>query len=251
MKMNNTKIFLRGAWLLAVAVAWANVAQAQTCSITWTNKAGDFLWSTAGNWSTNQVPGSTDDVCIPSGLSSDARATPSISVNSLQISQNAGVNFGSGTVSIATPVTLQGGIGLFGTTLSVPSVNVQPPASVVTGGSLTGYGTIEGSLTVSGMIVPQMAPITVRGDYTQTSSATLGETWPQTMTPTYGLLQVGGNVTLSGSLYVSTDAPKHPPKTGSTFTVMTFGGSLSGEFTSVNSPISAKYERDSVLAQYH
>ena len=68
----------------------------------------------------------------------------------------------------------------------------------------------------------------------------------------YGLIQVGGNVTLSGSLSVTTDAPKAPPKNGSTMTVITFGGSLSGEFTSsLNPNVSVKYEKNSVLAQYH
>jgi hypothetical protein len=116
MKTNNAKTFLRAAVLLAVAVTWASLAQAQTCSVTWTDKAGDGMWSTADNWSPREVPGPTSDVCIPSD-SADARAIRSISVNSIQVSQGAGVVFGSGTVSIATPVTMQGYLSLLGTTL--------------------------------------------------------------------------------------------------------------------------------------
>jgi hypothetical protein len=64
MKKTHVKTLLRIATLLSVAVIGGNVAQAQSCNVEWTNKAGDGLWSTAGNWSTNQVPGPTSDVCI-------------------------------------------------------------------------------------------------------------------------------------------------------------------------------------------
>ncbi|HEX2662939.1 MAG TPA: hypothetical protein VHM93_08920 [Candidatus Acidoferrum sp.] len=106
MKINNAKTFLRATVLLAVAVTWASLAQAQTCTVTWTDKTGDGMWSTADNWNPHEVPGPTSDVCIPSD-SADARSIPSISINSIQVSQGAGVVFGSGTVSIATPVTMQ------------------------------------------------------------------------------------------------------------------------------------------------
>jgi hypothetical protein len=250
-KKTYVKTLLRIGALLVVAVTGANVAQAQTCSVNWTNNTDDYLWSTAGNWSTNQVPGPTDDVCIPNvnGGFSDARGVSStISIHSLQISQNGLVDFGSGTVLIATPVTLPGAITLFGTTLSVSSVNVPPG----TGGGLGGYGTIEGSVTNSGDF-EATATLTITGDYTQTSSGRIDATWPGFgLEPPYGLIQVEGNVTLSGTLSVRTDVPKFPPKNGSTFTVMTFGGSLNGEFTEVlPTTVTAKYEKNSVLGQYH
>ena len=235
MKTSNGKTFLRAAVLLAVAVTWASLAQAQTCSVTWTDKAGDGMWSTADNWSTHEVPGPTSDVCIPSD-SADARAIRSISVNSIQVSQGAGVVFGSGTVSIATPVTMQGYLSLLGTTLSVTSVDV------VSGGSLNGNGTIQGSLTMGGVILPQAEPITVTGDYTQTSTGEVIEYWGSG-----GILNVNGNATLSGYLFVRYST-KVPPKSGSTYTAMTFG-SLSGEFTNV-SPGTAKYTNSGVVVKF-
>ena len=57
MKTRKARTFLRVVAVLAVAVTGGNLAQAQTCSVTWTANAGDGLWSTAGNWSPRHVPG--------------------------------------------------------------------------------------------------------------------------------------------------------------------------------------------------
>ena len=79
--MHNTKIFLRAALLLAVAVTGSNLAQAQTCSATWTGNAGDGAWTTVGNWSPRRVPGPASNVCTP--LLTTANATPPISIHKL------------------------------------------------------------------------------------------------------------------------------------------------------------------------
>ena len=233
MKMHRARTFLRVVAVLAVVVTCASLAQAQTCSITWTGNV-DY-WDNPDNWRPRQVPGPTDDVCIPSG-EADARTTPSISVNSIQLNQGAVLVFGTGTVSIATSLTAQGGVSVLGTTLSATSVNVP------SGGSLTGNGTIEGSLTNSGYLSPQAASITVTGNFTQTATGEVGEIWDSP-----GILNVNGNATLSGYLYVNYD-PKKPPKPGATYTVMTFG-SLSGAFTSI-SPGTAKYTNNSVVVKF-
>jgi hypothetical protein len=134
MKMHNTKMFLRAALLLAFAVTGGNLAQAQksspSCSVTWTGNAGNGEWSTAGNWSTHKVPGPTSDVCIPILTTADATATPSISVHSIQVSEGGSLLFGSGKVSIATSLTNQGFVTLFGTTLSVGSIDLLAPGEI-------------------------------------------------------------------------------------------------------------------------
>jgi hypothetical protein len=148
MKTHKERVFLRAVVLLAVAaladaVAGANLAQAQSCNVEWTGNAGTDAWGTAGNWSTNKVPGATSNVCIftaPATGSVDATAVPSISVDSIQLGQGVGLAFGAGTVSIANSLTSQGYLTLFGTTLSAASVDMQS-------GSLVGGGTVEGSLT--------------------------------------------------------------------------------------------------------
>src|ERR1700676_2143457 len=125
MKIHCTKQFARAAALLAAIIYGGNfLVQAQlapSCSVTWTGNACSVQscsWSTAGNWSPRKVPGPTSDVCIPILTTADATTTPSISVHSIQVAEGGSLLFGSGKVSIATSLISQGGVTLFGTTLS-------------------------------------------------------------------------------------------------------------------------------------
>jgi hypothetical protein len=232
--MHNTKMFLRAALLLAVAGIAGNLAQAQTCSITWTGNV-DY-WNNPDNWRPRRVPGPTDDVCIASG-EADGRTTSSISVHSIQVSQQAVLVFGTGTVSVATTVTInEAFLSLLGTTLSATSVDI--PSSTLLGQNAI----IEGSLTNDGFLEPDQGTITVTGNYTQTSSGQLSEQWGTT-----AILKVNGNATLSGYLEVHYST-KVPPKAGSTFTAMRYG-SESGAFTNV-SPGTAEYTKDSVVVTF-
>jgi hypothetical protein len=260
MKINNAKTFLRAGALLAVAFTGGNMAQAQSCNVSWTGNAGDALWSTAGNWSTNQVPGPTSDVCILTAPSDQgacapvgcvyAIGVPSISIHSLQVDGGVGLFFGSGTVSITTSLTVQASstapnassVDLYyGTNLNCPIVDVQY------GGALLGYGTIEGSLTNNYYIRVDDA-LTVTGNYTQTTGGELYEFWGRGATG--AVLNVNMNATLSGYLEVGT-SPKYPPQPGSTKTVMTFG-SRSGKFksASVYGGGTVNYTNNSVVATY-
>ena len=232
MKTHKARTFLRVGALLAVAVTWASLAQAK-CSITWTGNV-DY-WNNPNNWKPRRVPGPTDNVCIPSG-EADGRTTPSISVHSIQVSNSAVLVFGSGTVSVATSVTIQQAyLSLLGTTLSATSVVNQS-------GTLMGNGTIEGSLTNDGFLEPNAQSLTVTGNYTQASTGELSEYWGSAAT-----LNVNLNATLSGYLVVHYST-KIPPNPGSTYTAMTFG-SLSGAFTSV-SPGTAEYTNNSVVVTF-
>jgi fibronectin-binding autotransporter adhesin len=134
MKIHCTKQFLRAATLLAAIIYGGNLlAQPQlapSCRVTWTGNAGNGAWSTAGNWSPRKVPGPTSDVCIPILTTADATATPSISVHSIQVAEGGSLLFGSGKVSIATSLINQGGITLFGTTLSAGSIDLPPPGGI-------------------------------------------------------------------------------------------------------------------------
>ena len=69
------------------------------------------------------MPGWTSDVCI-SNATVDATATKSISVDSIQLAEGSSLLFGSGKVSIATSVTSQGFVTLYGTTLSAASISL-------------------------------------------------------------------------------------------------------------------------------
>ena len=129
MKMHKARTFLRVVAVLAVAVTGGKLAQAQSCNVSWTGNAGNGAWSMAGNWSTNQVPGPTSDVCI-SNAAVDATATRSISVDSIQLAEGSSLLFGSGKVSIATSLINQGFITLYGTTLSAASISVPAPGEI-------------------------------------------------------------------------------------------------------------------------
>src|ERR1700686_3362589 len=132
MKIHCTKQFLRAAALLAVIIYGGNIlAQAQpSCSVVWTGNAGNGAWSTASNWSPPHVPVPTSDVCIPTLTTADATATPSISVRSIQVGEGGSLLFGSGKGSIATSLTNQGFITLFGTTLSAASIGLPAPGEI-------------------------------------------------------------------------------------------------------------------------
>jgi len=221
MKRHKATMFLRVVAVLTVAVTGGKLAHAQGCNVEWTGNAGTDVWGTARNWSTDHVPGPTSNVCIlkaPSTGSVDATTTPSISVDSIQVGPGVGLAFGAGTVSIATSLTSQGYLTLFGTTLTAPSVNMES-------GSLVGGGTIDGSLINSGYLHPTNAETLTVTNYTQTANGELSVQWGTTG------LAVNSSAALSGSLVVGIN-PKRPPKKGSTYTAMTFG-SLSGGFKTV------------------
>ena len=100
--------------------------------------------------------------------------------------------------------------------LSAASVSVQ------SGSTLQGNGTVTGPVTDNGDVAPQ-GSLTVTGTYTQTASAALTEQFGST-------LNVDSNASLSGALDVTVNL-KHPPKSGASYTAVTFG-SLTGSFTS-------------------
>jgi hypothetical protein len=123
--------------------------------------------------------------------------------------------FGSGTVSIATSLTVQGQrppslggdsslVDLFGTNLNATSVQVGDSSNL---GTFLGHGTVEGSLTNTGDLL-LYGSLTVTGNYTQTTGGELFENW--------GLgevLNFNGNATLSGYLILSI-SPQASPEAG-------------------------------------
>jgi fibronectin-binding autotransporter adhesin len=136
--------------LSLMGLAAPAVAATPSCSVTWTGNAGNGSWSTASNWSTDEVPGPTSDVCIPTLTTVDA--TPPISVHSIQVAEGGTILFGSGSVSIATSLTDQGFITLTGTTLSAGSIDLSSPGNITADGnsSITSpaFSNTTGTVTV-------------------------------------------------------------------------------------------------------
>src|ERR1700730_1729737 len=96
------------------------------------------------------------------------KQTPESSRPSLRaLARELGTSHQLLTVSIATSLTSQGYLTMFGTTLSATSVDMQS-------GTLVGGGTIEGSLTNNGYLLPTNGEtLAVTGDYTQTAGGEL------------------------------------------------------------------------------
>ena len=118
-------------------------------------------------------------------------------------------------------------------TLSATSVVVQ------SGSRLQGLGTVASSVTNNGTLQPQ-ASLTVTGDYTQTSGGALNEQFGTT-------LHVNLTASLSGALNVTIN-PKNPPKSGTTYTALTFG-SLNESFTSVTAGFTLKATANSIVVK--
>ncbi len=96
-------------------------------AVTWTGGAGDNNWDTPGNWSTDSVPGSADDVTINIAANVVHSNDVTDSINSLTSKE---------------PLTLSGG------TLSIAAASTIDSTLAITGGTLTGTG----NLTVSGLV---------------------------------------------------------------------------------------------------
>lgn len=83
---------------------------------TWTGNVGDDLWTTAGNWSNNAPPASTDAVDMPTNTAIGVNLNGSAAICSLDFgaSDSLGV---TGTLTVANGVTIVGGQQGNGTSL--------------------------------------------------------------------------------------------------------------------------------------
>lgn len=106
------------------------------------------------------------------------------------------------------------------------------PADVLFGATLEGYGTVAGSLTNSGSVIPgggAGAPgtLTVQGDYTQASSGGL----LIAVTPTASsVIAASGNVSLSGGVTFAYAPGTYSPHT---YSFITTPGGITGTFSTI------------------
>jgi hypothetical protein len=142
-------------------------------------------------------------------------AASSLTVNQDLTSQGV-VNVGVSLTVSGTYTQESGATTNLSGSLSATSVIAQP------GSTLEGSGTVASSITNNGTLAPT-ASLNVTGNYSQTGGAALTEQFGAT-------LHVQSNATLSGAVNVTVN-PKHPPKSGASYTALT-AGSLTGSFTS-------------------
>jgi hypothetical protein len=209
-------------WILALlasaivglaALAAPQFARATGCTDSWTGLAGDGQWTTAGNWSTGQVPSSTDDVCIT--LSGTYTVTVgggggvgSTSVDSLTIGGSSGTQ----TLEIS-------GIDSSGNTiLTAGSVTNDANGSILldcltsgsspcTGGAVSLQAT-SGQLTNAGTITTTAAnTANLLGNITNTGTLTIEDSsafFGQGSAPSPVALDNEGTIALANSAELST-----------------------------------------------
>jgi hypothetical protein len=123
-------------FIIALAFSAATLTVHAT-DIVWTNTAGGN-WSTASNWSPNQVPGAADNAYITNNGTYTVTLNTSVTVTSLQLGGNTGTqtfNHSGGTL-----------------TLNGPSVGTANAVYALSGGILKGTGslTLAGSMNWTG-----------------------------------------------------------------------------------------------------
>ena len=114
----------------------------------------------------------------------------------------------AGTISIdrTSSLTAKGGFNQSGgSTLANGVLNVAGAGANFQGGTLSGTGTLNGNLTMAGMMIPgnPTGTFTLNGNYTQTSAGTLAEQVGWLSGSNANLFRVSGTATLAGTLALS------------------------------------------------
>ena len=182
--------------LLILALWAASAGLGQAATITWTNTAGGN-WSQADNWDPNQVPTAGDDAFIPADGTYTVTNDVAVSVNSLNVGGNSGVQ------TLYIP----------GTTLTIGSSATFDNLGSLSfnGGTIEGAGSIDLSGTnywYSGTIENSGLITIVAGGVLQINSGNdhwfPGTTWNNqgTILWTGGNLRGGGTVITNANLWL-------------------------------------------------
>lgn len=200
----------------AVAVGTAAVAPgvraASSCNVTWTGKAGDSRWNTAGNWSTGKVPGPTSDVCMsPFAF---VTATGSQSVHSLRVLSEMTLTFEPGShLTVATALINQATFQLDGAALTAGSIKNEASAASSAAIDTSGTSTINsasfsnaGNLSVvDGTLTLAKAPLNLKSGMLAGGSW-LAENGVVALPGDITALSGGSSVTISGQSAAIRDA---------------------------------------------
>jgi hypothetical protein len=161
---------------------------------------------------------------------------PTLSTTISPTFSNAGgqVTFLSGTT------TFDGGFGQSAGTTTLAGGNVgldMGVALTITGGVLTGAGTITGDVVNGGTVtLPATGQLNIGGNYTQQATGTLVLNISASGgCGTLSIQSPGGNANLAGTLTVNRD-PGYTPVNGTYVQFLTFANTGSGTFTTENIP---------------
>jgi hypothetical protein len=226
-----------------------------SCTDSWTGLADGVSWSAPGNWSTNAVPVSTDNVCITSASAPVVLdGTAPVTVNTLTLGGAGGgtqtLVISGGTASEVTPGTApaaltvtDGNDSLVATNgdLQLSSTDADNASFTVHSGSLFSQGTIEalagggGSRSVSGGVTntgsvsaDAGAALTWAGG-TLENQGSVGSAASGAFTANPGSTlnnDTGGSLVAGGSLTLSGNTLQGAGSTSGTSAVVQHGGLL-------------------------
>jgi hypothetical protein len=205
---------------------------------------GTFVLNSAGgaSFAAGVSFNNTGGVQINAGTLSLAAGTSSGTVSGAGALSLSGYTLTAGS-SVSTSLAFTGASSTLAGTVS-GTVTVQAGATVTSAGA-----TITGNLSNAGTLSLSAGALSVSGNYTQTSAATLNLVIAgPTAGSQYGQLRVGGQATLAGTLTV-TFAGGFTPPAASSFTLLTYG-SRSGAFAAVRGTTKALHynSTDATLA---
>ncbi|HZZ98786.1 MAG TPA: InlB B-repeat-containing protein [Candidatus Saccharimonadia bacterium] len=181
-RLNNLSKFLLIFTLLVLGSVFPQKVRAVSTS--WTGGASSTAWGTAGNWSTNAVPTSSDDVTI-GDLNSPSIKQPTLSsgttVNSISIIGKSSNGNRGGCLTVATGVTL------------TITTNLTITGSTSGAGGSVSCGSVSKK---NGLVTTTTGSVTVGGNITLTNASTAGGEQPQILLGSGGTLKIAGTVTL-------------------------------------------------------
>lgn len=188
---------------------------------------------------------------LPANRSVSVTNGSTLRFNQTSTGTYGGVIFGGGQVQKAGP----GALTLSNATLSPVTVQAGSlfftgigATSVQAGALLGGNGTVAGNLSNAGTVSPGLSPgiINVAGNYTQTSTGTLGIEIASALS--FDKLVVTGAAQLNGTLQFTTLGGFNP--VGNSYTFLTAAGGVSGQFSQLtgNAAITNSAAIQSILA---
>ena len=119
-------------------------------TIVWTNNSGGD-WDTSSNWSTDSVPGRSDDAEIDiANITITHGGSAADTVNSLTISSSdTGLNISNGSLSIVSTSLISGNLTIGGGALSTSGTLTIDGLMNWTGGTIVGPGALSAQMGIT------------------------------------------------------------------------------------------------------
>jgi len=161
----------------------------QAATVTWTG-AIDTNWSTPGNWSTGEPPGTSDTAEFASG-GTTVNVDSSYTIGSLLLDSTADMTFSNGTLTIMSGLTMTG------------SNNFSFASNITLGGDQTWNQSGTGTLTMTGQIdeasVHTSLIKTGTGTIIMGNAALYSPTWSGTTSVEAGVLELNNFASLNSN----------------------------------------------------